>query len=185
MAINTIKKMKAASITEGVMLKTRLELISALFIAVLLITGPVLQSGNAYADNGYGKQKVVYHINYDDPRLQADALRNIQNHINAVGKGDIEIRVVLHGNGLALLLEPGSLEKLTKFKHANATENMTAKIDGLKDQGVSFNVCANTVHGRKVDVEFDLYNVDEEDIVPSGVAEVARLQQDGYVYIKP
>lgn len=167
------------------MFKTQSEILSALFIAVLLIAGSALQSGNVYADNGYGKQKVVYHINYDNPKQQAGALRNIQNHINAVGKDNLEIRVVLHGNGLALLLEPDSLEKLTKFKHANANDKMTAKIDGLKDQGVSFKVCENTVRGRKVDPESDLYNVNQEDIVPSGVAEVAKLQQDGFVYIKP
>jgi len=167
------------------MLKTRSEFLSSLFIATLLVMGVALLSGNVYADNGYGKQKVVYHINYDDPKLQAGALRNIQNHINAVGKDNIEIRVVLHGNGLALLLEPDSLEKLTKFKHANATEKMTAMIDGLKDQGVSFKVCANTIRGRNVDVETDLYNVSQDDIVPSGVAELAKLQQDGFVYIKP
>ena len=167
------------------MLQIRSKLLNALFMTVLLLTAAALQSANAYADNGYGKQKVVYHINYDDPKLQAGALRNIQNHINAVGKDNIEIRVVLHGNGLALLLEPDSLEELTKFKHANADEKMTAKIDGLKDQGVAFNVCANTVRGRKVDLETDLYNVSPEDIVPSGVAEVAKLQQDGFVYIKP
>ena len=57
---------------------------------------------------------------------------------------------------------------------------MTAKIDRLKDQGVYFNVCANTVRGRKVDLETDLYNVDKQDFVPSGVAEVARLQDMGY-----
>ena len=167
------------------MLKAQSEIISALFMIVLLLSTAALLSTNAYAENGYGKQKVVYHINYDDPKLQTGALRNIQNHINAVGKDDLEIRVVLHGNGLALLLEPDSLEKLTKFKHANADEKMTARIDGLKDQGVAFNVCANTVRGRKVDLETDLYNVSQDDIVPSGVAEVAKLQQDGFVYIKP
>ncbi len=167
------------------MLKTKSELLSALLMAVLLITGAALQSSDAYADNGYAKQKVVYHINYDNPKMQAGALRNIQNHINAVGKDNVEIKVVLHGNGLALLLEPDSLADLPKFKHANANEKMTAKIDGLKDQGVAFNVCANTVRGRKVDMESDLYNVDQEDIVPSGVAEVAKLQQEGYAYIKP
>jgi len=167
------------------MLKTKSEIISALFMAVLLITGAALQSSDAYADNGYSKQKVVYHVNYDDPKKQAGALRNIQNHINAVGKDNLEIKVVLHGNGLAMLLEPDSLEDLPKFKYANANEKMTAKIDGLKDQGVAFNVCANTVRGRKVDLESDLYNVSQDDVVPSGVAEVAKLQQDGYVYIKP
>lgn len=167
------------------MLKTQSRLLSAMLMAIVLVTGAAIQSADAYADNGYGKQKVVYHINYDNPKKQAGALRNIQNHINAVGKDNLEVRVVLHGNGLALLLEPDSLEKLTKFKHANADEKMTAKIDGLKEQGVSFNVCANTVRGRKVDLESDLYNVEQSDIVPSGVAEVAKLQQEGFVYIKP
>jgi intracellular sulfur oxidation DsrE/DsrF family protein len=137
------------------------------------------------ANERYGKQKVVYHINYDNPKQQAGALRNIQNHINAVGAENLDLKVVLHGNGLALLLEPDSLAKLKKFKHANADDTMTAKIDGLKSQGVEFNVCENTVRGRKVNVETDLYNVDKKDIVPSGVAEVARLQAMGYAYIKP
>ena len=171
--------------SEGIMLNTRSELLSVMLLVVVLLLGTAMQASDAYADNGYGKQKVVYHINYDDPKAQAGALRNIQNHINAVGKDNLELRVVLHGNGLAMLLEPDSLEKLTKFKHANANEKMTAKIDGLKDQGVSFKVCANTVRGRKVDMDTDLYNVSQEDIVPSGVAEVAKLQQDGFVYIKP
>ncbi|MCK5395870.1 MAG: DsrE family protein [Gammaproteobacteria bacterium] len=138
-----------------------------------------------YAGDRYGKQKVVYHINYDNPKKQAGALRNIQNHINAVGAENLDLKVVLHGNGLALLLEPDSLAKLKKFKHANADDSMTAKIDNLKSQGVDFNVCANTVRGRKVDVDTDLYNVDKSDIVPSGVAEVAHLQANGYAYVKP
>jgi len=31
----------------------------------------------------------------------------------------------------------------------------------------------------------DLYNVSQDDIIPSGAAEVTKLQQGGYVYIKP
>jgi intracellular sulfur oxidation DsrE/DsrF family protein len=145
----------------------------------------MLMMTTVQANDRYGKQKVVYHINYDNPKKQAGALRNIQNHINAVGAENLELKVVLHGNGLALLLEPESLPQLTKFKHANANESMTAKIDSLKNQGVDFNVCANTVKGRKVNLENDLYNVDEKDIVPSGVAEVAYLQAKGYSYVKP
>ncbi len=158
--------------------------ITKLVIATLLISS-YWMSGSAIAGDYYGKQKVVYHINYDDPKKQAGALRNIQNHINAVGAENLDLKVVLHGNGLALLLEPDSLDKLKKFKHANANDKMTAKVTDLKGQGVDFQVCANTVRGRKVDVESDLYDVDKADIVPSGVAEVAKLQQDGYAYIKP
>ncbi len=131
----------------------------------------------------YAKQKVVYHINYYDPKKQAGALRNIQNHINAVGADNLDIKVVLHGNGVALLLEPDGLEG-TKMKEANATNEMQAKISGLKDQGVAFNVCANTVKGRKVDTAY-IYDFSEADVVPSGVAELAHLQAQGYAYIKP
>ena len=153
-------------------------------LSTLIITLSLLVSGAAFADR-YGKQKVVYHINYDNPKQQTGALRNIQNHINAVGAENLDLKVVLHGNGLALLVVPESLEKLPKFKHANADMNMTARIDGLKNQGVAFNVCANTVKGRGVDMESDLYDVEQADIVPSGVAELAHLQKQGYTYIKP
>ncbi len=161
-------------------MKTILKIaIFALMTSVFWVTSTVA------SDNGYEKQKVVYHINYDNPKAQTGALRNIQNHINAVGAENLDLKVVLHGNGLALLLEPASLEKLGKFKHANATDQMTARISGLKDQGVRFNVCGNTINGRKVDYMNDLFDVSEEDIVPSGVAEVAKLQSQGYAYIKP
>ena len=153
------------------------------FAAITLMIGVVTPL--AKADDGYGKQNVVYHINYDDPKRQTGALRNIQNHINAVGADNLDLKVVLHGNGLALLVVPESLEHLPKFRRGNADDAMAARIDGLKEQGVRFNVCANTVKGRQIDIEHDLYNVDQTDIVPSGVAELARLQAQGYVYIKP
>lgn len=137
------------------------------------------------AQEGYTKQKVVYHINGDDPKHQAGALRNIQNHINAVGAENLELRVVMHGNGLSLVLLPDALPQVPKFKQANATEQLQATIDGLRNQGISFQICANTLKGRKVDWEEHLYNVDQADIVPSGVAELAHLQAQGFTYIKP
>lgn len=160
-------------------LKTNLMAAFMMSICMLMMTTA------AQAGDRYGKQKVVYHINYDNPKKQAGALRNIQNHINAVGAENLDLKVVLHGHGLSLLLDPESLAKLKKFKKANADEKMTAKIDNLKSQGVNFNVCANTVRGRKVDIDGDLHNVDKGDIVPSGVAEVAHLQAQGYSYVKP
>ncbi len=151
----------------------------SLLAAVALLTGM-----NAMAGDRYGKQKVVYHINYDDPNAQAGALRNIQNHINAVGAENLDLKVVMHGKGLTMLLTPDAAER-TKLKKGNATDEIQAKITGLKDQGVGFEVCSNTLKGKKVDYMHDLYDVDDADIVPSGVAEVARLQAMGYAYIKP
>ena len=151
----------------------------SLLAAVAMITGM-----NVLAGDRYGKQKVVYHIDYDDPKQQAGALRNIQNHINAVGAENLDLKVVMHGKGLTLLLTPEAVAN-TKLKMGNASDEIQAKISGLKDQGVGFQVCSNTLRGKKIDHEKDLYDVDKADIVPSGVAELARLQAEGYTYIKP
>jgi intracellular sulfur oxidation DsrE/DsrF family protein len=151
---------------------------SVLTAVILLFTG------NIIADEGYGKQKVVYHINYDNPKAQAGALRNAQNHINAVGAENLDFKIVMHGKGLSLLLTPDAAAH-TKLPNGNATDEIQAKIAGLKDQGVGFQVCANTLKGKKIDYENDLYDVDKADIVPSGVAELSRLQAMGYTYIKP
>jgi intracellular sulfur oxidation DsrE/DsrF family protein len=62
---------------------------------------------------------------------------------------------------------------------------MQTTVASLKGQNVSFHVCNNTLVGREISYETDLYDVWEEDIVPSGVAELSRLQQEGYTYIKP
>ncbi len=155
-----------------------------LSITAALLSLAILFAGNAVASERYGKQKVVYHINYDNPKAQAGALRNVQNHINAVGKDNLDFKIVMHGKGLSLLLEPEALDN-TKLKYGNATPVIQAKIAGLKDQGVEFKVCANTLKGKKISYEDDLYDVEKADIVPSGVAELSYLQQMGYTYVKP
>lgn len=150
------------------------------FVTVLVALTMVF-SGAAFAD--YGKQKVVYHINYDNPKQQAGALRNIQNHINAVGKENLDFKVVMHGKGLSLVLEPDAASR-TKLKNGNATIEQQNKIANLKGQGVNFSICANTLKGKNIQMD-DLYDVKDSDIVPSGVAELSKLQQEGYTYIKP
>lgn len=121
----------------------------------------------------YTEQKVVYHVNHDDEQRQIGALRNIQNHINAVGADRMDIKVVMHGNGLTLL------------SHALDNEDMKASIDTLKMLDVEFQICSNTVAGRNIDTATDLYDASEADIIPSGVAHLSHLQQQGYTYVRP
>ena len=49
---------------------------------------------------------------------------------------------------------------------------------------MKFNTCANTLKGRKIAFD-DLHFAEEGDIVPSGVAEIGKLQQYGCVYLRP
>lgn len=145
-------------------------------IMMAAFVAAMTMSNAGIAGERYGKQKVVYHINYkggEDDKAYQGAMRNIQNHINAVGAENIDIKVVLHGNGLGVL---ASAKKNDKLQGAVAS---------LKSQNVAFEVCENTLKGRKINFETDLFDVFKEDIVPSGVAEVARLQLLGYAYIKP
>ena len=151
-------------------------------LKVLLLGSLVLLAGMVSADEP--KQKVVYHINGGEAAQQSAALANILNHLNAVGPENIEIKVVLHGDGLSLLLYPDDLAH-TKMKTANATDEMQPKIAGLKEKGVQFQVCGNTLKARNVDAAKDLYDVNPEDVVPSGVAQLGILQSQGYAYIKP
>ena len=144
--------------------------------AVLAMLLAAASAGVEAEESKYGKQKVVYHINYtggEDDKLYRGAMRNIQNHINAVGAENLEIKVVLHGNGVNLL------------KSAVGNQSLQSQVVDLKIQDVSFHVCNNTLVGREIDYEKDLFEVFDDMIVPSGVAELSHLQQQGYTYIKP
>lgn len=133
----------------------------------------LILSGWAVATSPYAKQKVVYHVNYSDGKRAIGAMRNAQNHINALGKDNYEIQFVLHGNGIELL-------RSVALNNSDAA----GRIDSLKSQGVDFKICANTLKGRKIALD-DLYFAEESDVVPSGVAEIGKLQQDGFVYLRP
>jgi hypothetical protein len=152
-------------------------------LGLALLAAVIGMMSVASAGDRYDKQKVVYHVNYYGAKQQAGALRNIQNHINAVGAENLDLKVVMHGNGVAMVMEPEYLSE-TKMKEANADADMQARIAGLKQQGVKFNICANTLKGRQIPMDA-LYDTTEADIVPSGVAELAHLQAQGYTYIKP
>lgn len=147
--------------------------VAFIVLAVSLMLTGCAASGDkmAAAENGYHKQKVVYHIN--DSAVAAVALRNVQNHISALGTGNAEIVVVTHGKGIDFLLED--------WTDAQG-KSQGDMVQDLANQGVVFNVCRNTLTGRKIDENQVNMNAV---IVPSGVATVGELQLRGYVYVKP
>lgn len=147
-----------------------------LFAAAMLMLGmSTAQAGNA--KNGYNKQKVVYHVN--NIHSAKGAFRNIKNHLNAVGDENLEIVVVTHSSG-AFALVDGSMGK--KDKKTGKVYNFNDTIASLANRGVKFQICANTIRGKKIDKN----KVSEyAEIVPSGVAQVVDLEQKGYYYLKP
>lgn len=132
------------------------------------------------AEPSYSPQKVVYHFNQKNLKATAGGLRNMQNHINAVGAMNLEAVAVFHGGGVFTLFN-----KENKPADKKLVEMIHSRVLSLKQQGVKFNVCANTLKGKKIDYQKDLYDVNQDDIIPSGVAEISMLQAKGYTYIKP
>ncbi len=115
--------------------------------------------------------KVVYHVSEGNDQA-TQALRNIRNHLSA--DPTVKISVVTHANGIDFLLD-GAKDKNGSPFDANVQE--------LVKKGVDFRVCRITLERRNIDPK---RVIEEARIVPSGVAEVARLQaREGYVYLKP
>ena len=144
--------------------------IIAIAVAAMVVFG---FSGTSAMAGGYSKQKVVYHLNYDNIKRQKGMLRNIKNHIKAVGADKLDLRVVMHGKGYTML------------QAANNDLELQNTIVTLKDKGVKFQLCANTIRGKKLN-EKELFGFNPAtDKVPSGVAEIAHLQKKGFAYIRP
>jgi uncharacterized protein len=146
-----------------------------LLAALLLATASMAQAAplsqvEAAAPAAAAEEKVVYHIN--DSENAMIALRNVQNHLSA--SKDAHIVVVTHGKGVDFLLAGA------QDKNGNPYEPV---VQDLKGKGVDFRVCSNTLKSRKIEASTV---VPEATIVPSGVAEIGRLQaKEGYVYLKP
>ncbi|GAB4165266.1 MAG: DsrE family protein [Rhodocyclaceae bacterium] len=134
----------------------------------LLACWIALAAASAFAAGGV---KVVYHFN-EGLEQATNGLRNIRNHLSA--DPSAKIVVVAHFRGIDFLLEGA------KDKNGNPYD---AIVDDLVSQGVEFRICNFTLLSRKID-KARIHP--EAKIVPSGVAEIARLQsQEGYSYLKP
>ncbi len=115
--------------------------------------------------------KAVYHINTDVDTI-SPILGNIRNHLSEDPKA--KIVVVTHGAGINFLLQDAKDSRGREF---------SGPVSDLASNGVEFRVCNNTLTGMDINPSRLLM---ETSIVPSGVAEIARLQaKEGFVYLKP
>ena len=115
--------------------------------------------------------KVVYHNNEGIDHAP-QALRNVRNHLSVDPKAKIVF--VSHAAGIDFLM------KDAKDKNGNPFE---VTVQDLKSKGVDFRVCEITLKSRNIQKS---QLIEDVSYVPSGVAEVSRLQvEEGYAYLKP
>ena len=116
------------------------------------------------------QDQVVYHI--DDVAAQGlKGLRNIRNHLDV--DPSARITVVTHANGVDLLME-GAKDP--------AGGLFAGPVAALVARGVKFEVCEITLRNRNLRKDQFLQ---EAEFTPSGVVRIAKLQKQGFAYIKP
>jgi intracellular sulfur oxidation DsrE/DsrF family protein len=116
------------------------------------------------------KPRVAYHLS--DLEKVAFALGNIGNHIEGEGgAGKVDIVLVVNGPALAA------------FRSAQAVDKVKTRLAALAADGVTLGACGNTLDAQKITVA---------DLLPGfvrieegGVVRLARLQAEGYAYIRP
>ena len=139
-----------------------------LTLLATLLAGVLLAGSLAVrADEGI---KTVYHL--PDDRLATLAMNNINNHLAA--DAGVKIVVVALSTGV----------RAFAFGAQDAGGRPYADwVDQLVARGVEFRICQNSMNALRL-TKSDL--IERVQVVPSGVAEIARLQaREGYVYIRP
>jgi intracellular sulfur oxidation DsrE/DsrF family protein len=138
---------------------------------ILVIAAVAAIGLSACASTGAkGPDKVVYHIN--DSANATALLRNVGNHLEV--DPTAKIVVVSHAQGVDFLMNDA--------KDANGNP-YNISVEKLAAKGVTFDVCEITMKSRKLNKQ---QFIPEVTYVPSGVAEIAKLQaREGYAYLKP
>ena len=139
-------------------------------IIALLGAASIVAAGCAGL-GGKQQDKVVYHIN-EGLGQASNGLRNIGNHLEV--NPNAKIVVVSHAQGVDFLMKGATDKNGAKYEDL---------VERLKQRGVQFDVCEITLRNRKLKRE---QFIADATFVPSGVAEVTRLQQrEGYAYLRP
>jgi intracellular sulfur oxidation DsrE/DsrF family protein len=140
-------------------------------LKALIAVASIALAGCASTGGPVAPDKVVYHLGEGLPQA-TNGLRNIRNHLEVNPKA--QIVVVAHAQGVDYLM------KGKKDANGNPYESI---VQDLKNQGVRFDICQITLRNRKLNKD---QFIEDATYVPSGVAEITRLQQrEGFAYLRP
>lgn len=110
--------------------------------------------------------KVAFHLSQIQANEVRKALRNIK-HLREE-KPEAEIHAVTNTSAVTMAKENGKFdEKITEL---------------IKEYDIKFKACKNSIQGTEM-TEKEL--IERVEVVNSGVAELAELQNNGFGYIKP
>jgi len=142
----------------------------ALALAVLLGLGARAAEASHTADHPK-KHKVFFHLTESDPVKASAVLTNIQNFVDVVGWGNIEVlELVVHGPGLRPFIAKG------------IDPEVKAKVEALLTGGMRMGACQITMSRQSIKREELIEGLTP---IPSGVVRVMELEEQGFAYIRP
>jgi len=113
------------------------------------------------------KEGIVIQISDGDPKTWNQALNVVRNIQTARGKDNVQIEVVVFGNGIDLL----------KFDSPLAN-----RIDDTLAAGIDVVMCENTMRGRKV-TKKDMHP--KIGYVEGGIIEIMDRHKQGWAIVRP
>jgi intracellular sulfur oxidation DsrE/DsrF family protein len=119
--------------------------------------------------------RVVIQVTQNDPAVMNTALNNAENLVNYYkDKGEkIVIEFVAYGPGLSMMRSDTSPVK----------ERLTAMAANMKN--VTFTGCGNTLANQSKQEKKEISLVPEVQIVPTGIAHIVELEEQGWTYVRP
>lgn len=154
------------------------------FILLILLSTYCISLATAEENNEVAK--VVYHVDFDNPKRLSAMIQNIYNMATTYENelSDYDIRVVFLSKGIRFLTRDDLTG--TPFE---ADQELIEKRENLISRLTSL----NTIYGVKLllcNITRELIGLDKESLIPeielvtSGVVEIAKLQSQGFSYLK-
>jgi len=158
--------------------------LTALLVASLAAT-PVLSSparaqssaaSSSRPETGAGKQhRVVIQVSENDPKIMNLALNNAENLAKFYEQagGTAQIEIVAYGPGLNMVRSDTSPVK----------DRLAALVG--RPQPVTLSACGNTLSAQSKQEGKEISLLPEAHLVPTGIARIVQLQEQGWAYIRP
>lgn len=110
--------------------------------------------------------KIVFQLTSDDAKVHKGLIKQL-NNLKDGWNDQVEMEVVCHGPGINFLLQNIS--------------TMEAEIMALKNRGVVFIACENTLREKNIDKNTVIPHLN---FVTMGIGEIVEKQEAGWSYIK-
>ena len=134
---------------------------------VAAAAAPAAATGTPTAVAAVKKHRIVFQVTIDGEERWNEVLNNVENVQRAFGPENVEIEIVAHGKGAGLVLAENAA--------------ISKRLVGIEATGPKVTLCSNTARQRGITPAQVTPGVT---LVDSGIAEVVRRVEEGWVYIK-